>query len=114
VPFPWASTRCQIRCRTWSAGTLRALAITDAKRSRRIPDVPTMGEAVPGYAIGGTIRLGTRDSATPLARGDIYGLALTAVQKFCTYVTCVTVPWSLRASLSVNLGGPRPPDPLAG
>jgi tripartite-type tricarboxylate transporter receptor subunit TctC len=52
-------------------GTPRALAITDAKRSRRIPDVPTMGEAVPGYAIGGTIGLGTRDSATPLARGDI-------------------------------------------
>ena len=41
-------------------GTLRALAITDAKRSRRIPDVPTMGEAVPGYAIDGTIGLGVR------------------------------------------------------
>ena len=45
-------------------GTLRALAITDAKRSRRIPDVPTMGEAVPGYAIGGTIGLGV-PAATP-------------------------------------------------
>jgi tripartite-type tricarboxylate transporter receptor subunit TctC len=31
------------------AGRLRALAITAATRSERLPDIPTMGEFVPGY-----------------------------------------------------------------
>jgi tripartite-type tricarboxylate transporter receptor subunit TctC len=32
------------------AGKLRALAVTDAKRSPVLPDIPTVGEFVPGYA----------------------------------------------------------------
>ena len=32
-----------------SAGKLRALAVTTAARQRRIPDVPSIGETVPGY-----------------------------------------------------------------
>jgi tripartite-type tricarboxylate transporter receptor subunit TctC len=31
------------------AGTLRALAVTTAARSEQLPDVPTVGEFVPGY-----------------------------------------------------------------
>jgi len=31
------------------AGTLRALAVTTAKRSEPLPDLPTVGEFVPGY-----------------------------------------------------------------
>jgi tripartite-type tricarboxylate transporter receptor subunit TctC len=32
-----------------NAGRLRALAVTSAKRSEALPDVPTVGEFVPGY-----------------------------------------------------------------
>ena len=31
------------------AGTLRAVAVTTAKRSEALPDVPTVGETIPGY-----------------------------------------------------------------
>jgi tripartite-type tricarboxylate transporter receptor subunit TctC len=35
------------------AGTLRALAVTAATRSEPLPDVPTVGEFVPGYEASG-------------------------------------------------------------
>ena len=31
------------------AGTLRALAVTTTRRSEALPDIPTVGEFVPGY-----------------------------------------------------------------
>src|SRR5262249_40045930 len=35
------------------AGKLRALAVTTAMRSPALPDIPTVGEFVPGYEVGG-------------------------------------------------------------
>jgi tripartite-type tricarboxylate transporter receptor subunit TctC len=34
---------------TIKAGNVRALAVTTAKRSEALPDVPTIGESVPGF-----------------------------------------------------------------
>jgi tripartite-type tricarboxylate transporter receptor subunit TctC len=35
------------------AGKLRALAVTTAARSEMLPDIPTVGEFVPGYEASG-------------------------------------------------------------
>src|SRR5262249_44624118 len=35
------------------ASSIRALAVTPAARSQALPDVPTIGESVPGYVGGG-------------------------------------------------------------
>ena len=40
------------------SGTLRALAVTGPKRADKIPDVPTVGEAVPGYEVSGWTGIG--------------------------------------------------------
>jgi tripartite-type tricarboxylate transporter receptor subunit TctC len=40
------------------AGTLRALAVTGPARSDTIPDVPTVGETVPGYEVSGWTGIG--------------------------------------------------------
>ena len=38
------------------AGKLRALAVTTATRSEALPDIPTVGEFVPGYEASGLVR----------------------------------------------------------
>ena len=40
------------------AGRIRALAVTPATRSEALPDVPTVGETVPGYVGGGWSGIG--------------------------------------------------------
>ena len=40
------------------AGKIRALAVTPATRSQALPDVPTVGETVPGYVGGGWSGIG--------------------------------------------------------
>jgi len=40
------------------AGTLRALAVTTGTRLEMLPDVPTVGEFLPGYAVDATLGVG--------------------------------------------------------
>jgi tripartite-type tricarboxylate transporter receptor subunit TctC len=40
------------------AGRLRALAVTTAKRSETMPDVPTLGEFIPGYETSSWLAIG--------------------------------------------------------
>jgi len=40
------------------AGKLRALAVTSAMRSEALPDIPTVGESVPGYEASGWLGFG--------------------------------------------------------
>jgi tripartite-type tricarboxylate transporter receptor subunit TctC len=42
------------------AGRLRALAVTTAMRSEALPDVPTIGDFVPGYESSGWVGIGAR------------------------------------------------------
>jgi tripartite-type tricarboxylate transporter receptor subunit TctC len=40
------------------SGALRALAVTGPARSAAVPDVPTVGETVPGYEVNGWTGIG--------------------------------------------------------
>jgi len=46
------------------AGRLRALAVTTAKRSEALPDVPTVDEFVPGYEASGWFGIGAPNGAS--------------------------------------------------
>ncbi len=59
------------------AGKLRALAVTTPKRVDSLPDVPTVGDTVPGYAVTGGLGIGApRD--TPAAIIDTLNQAINA------------------------------------
>ena len=47
------------------AGNLRALAVTTATRSDALPDVPTVGEFVPGYEASGWLGVGAPANTPP-------------------------------------------------
>jgi tripartite-type tricarboxylate transporter receptor subunit TctC len=47
------------------AGTLRALAITTATRSEALPDIPTVGEFVPGYEASSIFGFGAPKNTPP-------------------------------------------------
>ena len=51
------------------AGKLRALAVTTATRSQALPDVPTVGEFVPGFEAGDWLGVGAPRN-TPAAIVD--------------------------------------------
>ena len=51
------------------ASKLRALAVTTAARSEVLPEIPTVGEFVPGYEASGWIGVGT-PKATPAETVD--------------------------------------------
>ena len=57
------------------AGKLRVLAVTTPNRIAALPDVPTVGETVPGYAVTGGLGIGA-PRATP---ADIIGKLNTAI-----------------------------------
>ena len=48
-----------------AAGKLRALAITTATRSEALPDIPTIGEFVPGYEASSIFGLGAPKNTPP-------------------------------------------------
>jgi tripartite-type tricarboxylate transporter receptor subunit TctC len=60
------------------AGTLRALAVTGATRSEALPNIPTVGEFVPGYEAIGWYGLGAPKD-TPAAIVDKLNNAINAV-----------------------------------
>ena len=47
------------------AGKLRALAVTTTMRSEALPDIPTVGEFVPGYEASGWIGFGAPKNTPP-------------------------------------------------
>jgi tripartite-type tricarboxylate transporter receptor subunit TctC len=47
------------------SGAVRALAVTGSMRSDVIPDVPTVGEAVPGYEVSGWTGVGVPSGTSP-------------------------------------------------
>ena len=59
------------------AGKLRALGVTSAKRSPLLPDVPAIGEFVPGYDAAGWFGL-SAPKGTPQEVLDILGKEITA------------------------------------
>ena len=52
------STPCRLSIEYIRAGKLRALAVTTATRSEALPDIPTVGDFVPGYEASAWYGLG--------------------------------------------------------
>ena len=62
---PWQPARCYLQFAGLGAaksyvtsGQLRALAVTSATREPALPDIPTVGEFVPGYEMSGWLGIG--------------------------------------------------------
>ncbi len=59
------------------AGEVRALAVTTTKRSEALPDIPTVGESVPGYEWSGWVGIGAPKN-TPAEIVDRLNQAINA------------------------------------
>ena len=79
------------------AGKLRALAVTSATRSDELPDIPTVGEFVPGYEAIGWQGIGAPKS-TPAEIADRLNKEINA---------CLANP-TIRARLADFGGEPMP------
>ncbi len=81
------------------AGSLRALAVLPAKRSAAVPDVPTIGETIPGLEVSTWSGIGV-PTGTPaeaierISRETNAGLADAAVQKRFAEVGAVPLPFT--------------------
>jgi tripartite-type tricarboxylate transporter receptor subunit TctC len=81
------------------AGSVRALAVLPAKRSAAIPDVPTIGESIPGLEVSTWSGIGV-PTGTPaavierLSRETSAGLADATVQKRFAEVGAVPQPFT--------------------
>jgi tripartite-type tricarboxylate transporter receptor subunit TctC len=78
-------------------GSLRALAVTTAKRSQRLPDVPSVAESIPGYDVGGQLGIGVptgtpRDVIERLNREIGAGLADPGVKARLTELGATATP----------------------
>ena len=60
-----------------TAGKLRALGVTTAKRSEPLPDVPTIAETVPGYEASGWLGI-VAPRNTPVEIIDKLGSEISA------------------------------------
>ena len=90
------------------AGSLRALAVLSAKRSAAVPDVPTIGESIPGLEVGTWTGIGV-PAGTPaevIARANREvnaGLADATIQKRFAEVGAVPLlftPDAMRAMIA--------------
>jgi tripartite-type tricarboxylate transporter receptor subunit TctC len=81
------------------AGSMRALAVLPAKRSAAIPDVPTIGETIPGLEVSTWSGIGV-PTGTPaeaiarISRETNAGLADATVQKRFAEVGAVPLPFT--------------------
>ncbi len=79
------------------SGKLRALAVTTAKRSHALPDVPSVGETVPGYESVGWVGIGV-PRHTPIQ----------VVQKLNTEINAALADTAIKARLADLGGAPLP------
>jgi len=84
------------------AGKVRALAVTTAERSPALPDVPTVGETVPGF-----------EASTWQGIGAPTGTPSEIVAKLNTAVNAALADPAIKARLAALGSTPRPMSPAA-
>jgi tripartite-type tricarboxylate transporter receptor subunit TctC len=76
------------------SGALRALAVTTAERSPELPDVPTVGETVPGYEASALFGMGAPKKTPP-----------EIIQKLNKEINAILAEPEMKKRL-IELGGP--------